>query len=101
MFRKLFKRKESGFLKRMNTLMELYASSHNAKTTYKQLLELKPLIRTEGELALFNLNRAALLYDMKEYRKAADIVMEIPPLNPEFDARVANMKTLIMDINAR
>ncbi|MGN1267483.1 MAG: hypothetical protein ACI4UH_06060 [Dorea sp.] len=85
----------------MNTLMELYATSHNTKATYKQLMELKPLIKTEGELALFNLNKAGLLYDMKEYRKASDVVMEIPPLNPEFDARVANMKTLIMDTNAR
>ena len=101
MLRKLFGRKKSDFLKKMNTLMELYATSHDAQATYKQLMELRPLIRAEGELAIFNLNRASLLYEMKEFRKAADIVMEIPPLNPEFDARVANMKTLIMDTNAR
>ncbi len=101
MLRKLFRKRGSEFLKKMNTLMELYATSHNAPATYKQLLELKPLIKTEGEQAIFDLNRAALLYDMKQFRKAADVVMEIQPLNPEFDARVAKMKTMIMDTNAR
>lgn len=100
MLRRLFRRK-SKFLGKMNTLMELYATTHNTKSTYKQLMELRPLIENEGELAMFHLNQAALLYDMKQYRKAADVVLEIPPLNPEFDARVANMKTLIMDTNAR
>ena len=39
----------SRFLKRMNTLMEVYACSHNAPVTYRELQRLKPLIRTEGE----------------------------------------------------
>ena len=95
MFRRLFRGNQ--FLKKMNTLMELYSRSHNAAATYKQLLELAPLIRTKGEEALYDLNRAALLYDMKHYRESADIVLEIKPLNPEFDARCASLKTKIMN----
>ena len=58
---------------------------------------LKPLIRTEGERALFELNRAALLYDMRQFREAADVVLEIRSLNPEFDAKCAVVKMKIMD----
>ena len=39
MFRRLFG--GSKFLKKMNTLMELYSCSHNAPSTYQQLLDLK------------------------------------------------------------
>lgn len=88
---------ESRFLKRMNTLMELYARSHNAEVTYRELLRLKPLIRTEGERCLFELNRASLLYDMKRFREATDILLEIPSLNPQFDAKCAELKTMIME----
>lgn len=95
MFKRLFGGNQ--FLKKMNTLMELYSRSHNAQATYKELKNLEPLIRTSGEEALYNLNRAALLYDMKRYRESADIVLEIKPLNPEFDARCASLKTKIMD----
>ena len=58
---------------------------------------LKPLIRTEGERALYELNRASLLYDMKKFREAADVIVEIPALNPEFDARCASLRTKIMN----
>lgn len=95
MFHRLFGR--SRFLKKMNPLMEMYARSHNAQATYQELTKLKPLIRTEGELALYELNRASLLYDMKKFREAADVIVEIPALNPEFDARCAALKTMIMD----
>ena len=95
MFGKIFRRNQ--FLKRLNTLLELYSYSHNAQTTYQELLELEPLIRSEGERALFDLNRASLLYDMRKFREAADILLDIPSLNPEFDARCAQMKTKIMD----
>ena len=78
----------SRFLKRMNTLMEVYACSHNAPVTYRELQRLKPLIRTEGE---------RVLYDMKKFREAADVIVEIPSLNPEFDAKCAALKTMIMD----
>lgn len=87
----------SKFLKKMNTLMEVYAVSHNAEATYKQLEGLQSLIRTEGELAWYELNRASLLYDMRRFELAADIVREIPSLNPEFDARCAQIKTKIMN----
>ena len=82
MFRRLFG--GSKFLKKMNTLMEIYAVSKNPEAIYKQLLALEKLIRTDGEQAWYDLNRAALLYDM-------------PSLNPEFDARCAQLKTKIMD----
>lgn len=94
MFRRLFG--GSKFLKKMNTLMEIYAVSKNPEATYKQLLALEKLIRTDGEQAWYDLNRAALLYDMRKLN-AADVVREIPSLNPEFDARCAQLKTKIMD----
>ena len=57
----------------------------------------RALIRTKGERALFDLNRASLLYDMRKFREAADILLEIPPVNPQFDAQCAQMKTKIME----
>lgn len=95
MLRRLFG--GSKFLKKMNTLMEVYACSHNAEATYQELLRLENLVRTRGEQSLFELNRAALLYDMRQFRAAADILLEIPPLNPEFDAKCAELKTKIME----
>ena len=95
MLRRLFG--GSKFIKKMNTLMEVYACSHDSHSTYLELLKLKPLIKTVGEEALYELNRASLLYDMKHYREAADVVLEIPSINPEFDARCAIVKTKIMD----
>lgn len=95
MFRKFFRGNQ--FLKKMNTLMELYAHSQDAGKTYRELQALEPLIRTEGEQALYELNLAALLYDMKRFQEAADILLEIPSLNPQFDARLAQMKTKIME----
>ena len=41
--------------------------------------------------------RTSLLYDMKKFREAADVIVEIPSLNPEFDAKCAALKTMIMD----
>ena len=93
MLRKLFG--GSRFIKKLNPLLELYGHSKNAEKTYRELMALKPLIRTEGEHALFNLNRAALLYDMGQLKEAADIVREIPPINPEMDANTAQIKTKI------
>ena len=94
MFRRLFNR--SRFLKKMNPLMEIYAVTKNSEKTYSELLKLEPLIKNEGERALYNLNRACLMYDMKEFRKAADIVVAIHSVNPEFDAQCADLKTKIM-----
>ena len=72
----------SKFLKKMNTLMRVYSTSHNAERTYQELVKLKPLIRLEGEHYFY---------------EAADIMLEIPQFNPEFDAKCAQMKTKIMD----
>ncbi len=85
------------FVRRMNPILEEYAQNHDAEGTYEKLKELEPMIRTEGELALYNLNRASLLYDMKKFREAADVVVEIPSLNTEFDSRVAELKTRLLD----
>ena len=87
----------SKFLRRMNPLMELYAVSKNTEKTYGELLALESFIKTKGEKAIFELNKAGLLYDMRNYREAADIMREIKPLNPEFDAQCAEMKTKIMN----
>ena len=81
----------------MTPMLELYSYSHNTESTYQELLALEPLIRTKGERALFDLNRASLLYDMRKFREAADILLEIPPVNPQFDAQCAQMKTKIME----
>lgn len=95
MFQRLFWK--SRFIKKMNTLMEVYAETHNAAVTYRELLRLEPLIKKKGERCLFDLNRASLLYDMKKFREATDILLEIPSLNPEFDARCASLQTKIME----
>ncbi|MDO4311866.1 MAG: hypothetical protein Q4C52_02140 [Eubacteriales bacterium] len=85
----------SRFIKKLNPLLELYAYSKNPKKTYQELLALEPLVKTKGERALFDLNRSAILYDMGQLKEAADVVREIPPLNPEMDAKTAQMKTKI------
>lgn len=87
----------SKFVRKLNALMEVYACTQDSHSTYLELVKLKPLIRTVGEESLYELNRASLLYDMKHYREAADIVVEIPSLNPEFDAKCAIVKTKIME----
>lgn len=92
--RKLFRSK---FIKKMNTLLMVYARSQNAEATYRELMALEPLIRDKGEEALFELNRASLLYDMKKYKEAAEVIMQIEPLNPEFDAKCAIVRTKILD----
>ena len=76
--------------------MELYSQSRNTDKTYKELLLLEKYIRTPGERAMYDLNRACLLYDMKKFREAADVILEIESLNPELDAQCAEVKTKIM-----
>lgn len=90
-------RRGSKFVKRLNTLMEVYETSMDTRATYRELLKLESLVKTQGERALYDLNRASLLYDLKHYRAASDIILEIPSLNPEFDAKCAIVKTKIMD----
>lgn len=85
----------SRFIKKLNPLLELYSYSKDTEKTYSELMKLKHLARTRGERALFDLNRAALLYDMGRLKEAADVVREIPSLNPEMDSRTAELKTKI------
>ncbi len=87
----------SRFIRKMNKLLKTYGDSHNAPVTYKQLEDLEPMIHTDGERALYDLNRASLLYDMKRYKEAADIMIDMPQVNMEFDAQVAELKTKLMD----
>lgn len=93
MLRRLFG--GSRFLKKLNPLLELYSYSGDTQKTYLELLALKPLAKTKGERALFELNRAALLYDMGKLKEAADVVREIPRLNPEMDSKTEELKTKI------
>lgn len=93
MLRKLFW--GSRFIKKLNPLLELYSYSKDSEKTYQELMKLKPLAKTKGERALFELNRAALLYDLGRLREAADVVREIPPLNPEMISRTEELKTKI------
>ena len=78
-------------------ISELRTAINNAEATYKELVTLEPYIKTNGEQAWYNLNQAALLYDLRRFELAADIIREIRPLNPEFDARCAEVKTKIMN----
>ncbi len=97
MLERFKRRSKSKFVNRLNTLMGIYETSMDTRATYKELLKLEILVKTQGERALYDLNRASLLYDLKHYREASDIILEIPSLNPEFDAKCAIIKTKIMD----
>ena len=81
----------------MNTLLKVYSHSHNAEATYKELLNLKPLIRNKGEESLFELNRASLLYDMKKYKEAAEVIMPMRRVNAVVDALGAVVGWTILD----
>ena len=83
----------SRFIKKLNPLLELYSYSKDTEKTYQELMRLRPLAK--GERALFDLNQAALLYDMGKLREAADVVREIPALNPEMVSRTEELKTKI------
>ena len=56
-------RGKSKFLRKMNELMEIYSRNQDTAFAYRELLGLEPLIKYEGERAMFDLNRASLLYD--------------------------------------
>ena len=55
-------RGKSKFLRKMNELMEIYSRNQDTAFAYRELLGLEPLIKYEGERAMFDLNRASLLY---------------------------------------
>ena len=81
-------RGKSKFLRKMNELMEIYS---------RNLLGLEPLIKYEGERAMFDLNRASLLYDMERYREAENVLRHIPSINPTFDAMCESLRFKILD----
>ena len=63
-------RGKSKFLRKMNELMEIYSRNQDTAFAYRELLGLESMIRYEGEQAMFDLNKASLLYDMGRYREA-------------------------------
>ena len=78
-------RGKSKFLRKMNELMEIYSRNQD------------PLIKYEGERAMFDLNRASLLYDMERYREAENVLRRIPSINPTFDAMCESLRFKILD----
>jgi RecG-like helicase len=73
----------SKFLKRMNPLMELYSHSKNTEKTYRELLLLESLIKTPGERALYELNRAGQIFfvhnRVEELQSIHDILHRLIP----------------------
>ena len=55
-------RGKSKFLRKMNELMEIYSRNQDTAFAYRELLGLESMIRYEGEQAMFDLNKASLLY---------------------------------------
>lgn len=90
-------RGKSKFLRKMNELMDIYSRSQDTDFAYRELLGLEPMIRYEGERAMFDLNRASLLYDMEKYYEAADILKNIPSINPTFDAMCESLRFKILE----
>ena len=70
-------RGKSKFLRKMNELMEIYSRNQDTAFAYRELLGLESMIRYEGEQAMFDLNKASLLYDMRRYREAETWSLEI------------------------
>lgn len=90
-------RGKSKFLRKMNELMEIYSRNQDTAFAYRELLGLEPLIKYEGERAMFDLNRASLLYDMERYREAENVLRRIPSINPTFDAMCESLRFKILD----
>ena len=90
-------RGKSKFLRKMNELMEIYSLNQDTAFAYRELLGLEPLIKYEGERAMFDLNRASLLYDMERYREAENVLRRIPSINPTFDAMCESLRFKILD----
>lgn len=90
-------RGKSKFLRKMNELMEIYSRNQDTAFAYRELLGLEPLIKYEGERAMFDLNRASLLYDMERYREGENVLRRIPSINPTFDAMCESLRFKILD----
>ena len=85
-------RGKSKFLRKMNELMDIYSRNQDTGFAYRELLGLEHMIRYEGEKAMFDLNRASLLYDMGNYQEAEVILRKIPSINPIFDAMCESLR---------
>lgn len=85
-------RGKSKFLRKMNELMEIYSRNQDTAFAYRELLGLESMIRYEGEQAMFDLNKASLLYDMGRYREAETVLKQIPSINPTFDAMCESLR---------
>lgn len=90
-------RGKSKFLRKMNELMDIYSRSQDTDFAYRELLGLEHMIRYEGEQAMYDLNRASLLYDMEKYYEAATILKNIPSINPTFDAMCESLRFKILE----
>ena len=56
------------------------------------------MIRYEGEQAMFDLNKASLLYDMRRYREAETVLKQIPSINPTFDAMCESLRFKLLEV---
>lgn len=77
--------------------MDIYSRSQDTDFAYRELLGLEHMIRYEGEQAMYDLNRASLLYDMGKYYEAATILKNIPSINPTFDAMCESLRFKILE----
>ncbi len=64
-------RGKSKFLRKMNELMEIYSRNQDTAFAYRELLGLEPLIKYEGERAMFILTelRSYMIWKDTEKRK--------------------------------
>ena len=91
-------RGKSKFLRKMNELMEIYSRNQDTAFAYRELLGLESMIRYEGEQAMFDLNKASLLYDMGRYREAETVLKQTPSINPTFDAMCESLRFKLLEI---
>ena len=91
-------RGKSKFLRKMNELMEIYSRNQDTAFAYRELLGLESMFRYEGEQAMFDLNKASLLYDMVRYREAETILKQIPSINPTFDAMCESLRFKLLEV---
>ena len=78
--------------------MEIYSRSQDTAFAYRELLGLESMIRYEGEQAMFNLNKASLLYDMERYHEAQAVLDTIPSINPTFDAMCESLRFKLLEV---
>ena len=79
-------------------LRKIYSRNQDTAFAYRELLGLESMIRYEGEQAMFDLNKASLLYDMGRYREAETVLKQIPSINPTFDAMCESLRFKLLEI---